>query len=123
MFRITVDPLTSLCAAFTINDERMFRSFISYFWISLINFFPLILAVYVFPPNAPMPLYHRVNIPKIHDAIWLPRRYPKSYSLNLDWQAISTLYFLTKDQVSSLYQIVYFRVTNRFIMLGTYVLG
>ncbi|CAD7079270.1 unnamed protein product [Hermetia illucens] len=75
VFRITVDPLTSLCAAFTINDE-----------------------LYVFPPNAPMPLYHRVNIPKIHDAIWLPRRYPKSYSLNLDWQAISTLYFLTKDQ-------------------------
>lgn len=54
------------------------------------------LAVFIFPPNCPISVYGRKNIPDIYDAVWVPRKVPRNnYS---DWQATSQLIFLTKQQ-------------------------
>ncbi|XP_053961195.1 WD repeat-containing protein 75 [Anastrepha ludens] len=69
------DPISNLVAAFTKYNE-----------------------LYVFQPNVPLPIYQRRNLPPLYGAAWLPRQHPKNRSLNVDWQALSTLYFLTEQQ-------------------------
>ncbi|EDW64200.1 WD repeat-containing protein 75 [Drosophila virilis] len=73
--QLAFDPLTNLIAAITRNDE-----------------------LHVFQPNVPLPVYQRSNLPKMHGLVWLPRRQPKQSSINVDWQAQSTLHMLTHDK-------------------------
>ncbi|EDW03615.1 WD repeat-containing protein 75 [Drosophila grimshawi] len=73
--QLAFDPLTNLIAAITRNDE-----------------------LHVFQPNVPLPVYQRCNLPKLHGLVWLPRRQPKQSSINVDWQAQSTLHMLTHDK-------------------------
>lgn len=73
--QLAFDPLTNLMAVITKNDE-----------------------LHVFQPNVPLPLYQRSNVPKTHGLAWLPRRQPKQSSINVDWQAQSTLLMLTHSQ-------------------------
>ncbi|XP_067622808.1 uncharacterized protein l(2)05287 [Eurosta solidaginis] len=72
---LAFDPISNLVAAFTKYNE-----------------------LYVFHPNVPLSIYERRNLPRLHGAAWLPRRHPKNRSINSDWQAQSTLYFLTEEQ-------------------------
>ncbi|XP_068140161.1 WD repeat-containing protein 75 [Drosophila tropicalis] len=78
--QLAFDPLTNLIAVITKNDE-----------------------LHVFQLNVPLPIYQRSNIPKTSGLVWLPRRQPRQSSINLDWQAQSTLLMLTENQ-----EIVYF---------------
>ncbi|KAH8269389.1 hypothetical protein KR018_011113 [Drosophila ironensis] len=73
--QLAFDPLTNLMAVITRNDE-----------------------LHVFQPNVPLPLYQRSNLPKTHGLAWLPRRQPKQSSINVDWQAQSSLLLLTQSQ-------------------------
>ncbi|KMY91274.1 uncharacterized protein LOC6733035 [Drosophila simulans] len=73
--QLAFDPLTNLMAVITKNDE-----------------------LHVFQPNVPLPLYQRSNLPKTHGLAWLPRRQPRQSSINIDWQAQSTLLMLTHSQ-------------------------
>ncbi|KAH8339448.1 hypothetical protein KR074_011088 [Drosophila pseudoananassae] len=73
--QVAFDPLTNLMAVITRNDE-----------------------LHVFQPNVPLPLYQRSNLPKTYGLAWLPRRQPKQTSINVDWQAQSTLLMLTHSQ-------------------------
>ncbi|KAM8716801.1 hypothetical protein ACLKA7_003639 [Drosophila subpalustris] len=73
--QMAFDPLTNLIAAVTRNNE-----------------------LHVFQPNVPLPVYQRSNLPKLHGLVWLPRRQPKQSSINVDWQAQSTLHMLTDDK-------------------------
>ncbi|XP_017121115.1 WD repeat-containing protein 75 [Drosophila elegans] len=73
--QLAFDPLTNLMAVITKNDE-----------------------LHVFQPNVPLPLYQRSNLPKTYGLAWLPRRQPKQSSINVDWQAQSTLLMLTHSQ-------------------------
>lgn len=54
--------------------------------------------VHVFQPNVPLPLYQRSNLPRTYGLAWLPRRQPKQSSINVDWQAQSSLLMLTHSQ-------------------------
>uniref|UniRef100_A0A1A9WZU9 WD repeat-containing protein 75 second beta-propeller domain-containing protein n=1 Tax=Glossina brevipalpis TaxID=37001 RepID=A0A1A9WZU9_9MUSC len=72
---LTFDPQTNLIAAVTQNRQ-----------------------LHIFQPNISLPVYQRDNIPKLHGIVWIPRRCPKNRSINVDWQAQSTLYFLTETQ-------------------------
>ncbi|XP_043641583.1 WD repeat-containing protein 75 [Drosophila teissieri] len=73
--QLAFDPLTNLMAVITKNDE-----------------------LHVFQPSVPLPLYQRSNLPKTHGLAWLPRRQPRQSSINVDWQAQSTLLMLTHSQ-------------------------
>ncbi|KAH8419441.1 hypothetical protein KR222_011768, partial [Zaprionus bogoriensis] len=73
--QLAFDPLTNLIAVVTRNDE-----------------------LHVFQPNVPLPVYQRYDMPKLHGLVWLPRRQPKNSSINVDWQAQSTLHMLTHDR-------------------------
>nr|XP_014093620.2 WD repeat-containing protein 75 isoform X2 [Bactrocera oleae] len=72
---LAFDPISNLCAAFTKYNE-----------------------LYIFQPNVPLSIYQRRNLPRLYGAAWLPRRHPKNRSVVVDWQALSTLYFLTEEQ-------------------------
>ncbi|XP_073826744.1 WD repeat-containing protein l(2)05287 isoform X2 [Musca autumnalis] len=72
---VSFDAQTNLMSVVTNNDE-----------------------LHIFQPNVPLPIYQRRNMPQLYGMAWIPRRYPKQRSINLDWQAQSTLYFLTEDQ-------------------------
>lgn len=54
--------------------------------------------LYVFLPNTPITLYQHEKLPKIDGMAWIPRKYPKSHSLTIDWQAHTELYFLSSDK-------------------------
>lgn len=54
--------------------------------------------LYVFLPNTPITLYQHKQLPKIDGLAWIPRKYPKSHSLTIDWQAHTQLYFLSSDK-------------------------
>lgn len=54
--------------------------------------------LYVFLPHTPITLYQHKQLPKIDGMAWIPRKYPKSHSLSIDWQAHTELYFLSSDK-------------------------
>lgn len=54
--------------------------------------------LYVFLPNTPITLYHHKKLPKIAGMAWIPRQYPRSHSLTIDWQAHTELYFLSSEK-------------------------
>ncbi|KAH8246505.1 hypothetical protein KR038_006586 [Drosophila bunnanda] len=73
--QLAFDPVTNLMAVITKNDE-----------------------LHVFQPKVPLPLYQRSNLPKTYGLVWLPRKQPKQSSINVDWQAQSSLLMLTHSQ-------------------------
>ncbi|KAH8377198.1 hypothetical protein KR093_004054 [Drosophila rubida] len=85
--QLAFDPLTNLIAAVTRSNE-----------------------LHVFQPNVPLPIYQRSNLPELHGLVWLPRRQPKQSSINVDWQAQSTLHMLTHDK-----EIVYLAMPGQAI--------
>lgn len=54
--------------------------------------------LYVFLPNTPITLYQHKHLPNIDGMAWIPRKYPRSHSLTIDWQAHTELYFLSSDK-------------------------
>lgn len=54
--------------------------------------------LYVFLPNTPITLYQHKQLPKIDGLAWIPRQYPRSHSLTIDWQAHTELYFLSSEK-------------------------
>lgn len=107
---IAFDPITNLIACFTRYDECEYH-----FQMYFLKLKSLLLSVYVFLPNTPIPVYYRKNMPRIEGAIWVPRRYPQSQSLSVNWQAISTLYFITQNQVCM--RLLLFRSFNYYSIL------
>lgn len=73
--KLAVDMHTSLVAIVTKNHE-----------------------LYVFLPNTPISLYQHKQLPKIDGLAWIPRQYPRSHSLTVDWQAHTELFFLSGDK-------------------------
>lgn len=73
--KLTIDPHTSLVAMVSKNHD-----------------------LYVFSPNTPITLYQHKQLPKIDGLAWIPRKYPRSHSLTVDWQAHTELYFLSSDK-------------------------
>lgn len=73
--KLTVDLYTSLVAIVTKSHD-----------------------LYVFLPNTPITLYHHKQLPQIDGLAWIPRKYPKSHSLTIDWQAHTQLYFLSSEK-------------------------
>lgn len=73
--KITVDLYTSLVAIVSKNHD-----------------------LYVFLPNTPITLYQHKQLPKIDGLAWIPRHYPKTHSLTIDWQAQTELYFLSSGK-------------------------
>lgn len=54
--------------------------------------------LYVFLPNTPITLYQHKHLPKIDGLAWIPRQFPRSHSLTIDWQAHTELYFLSSEK-------------------------
>lgn len=73
--KLTVDLYTSLVAIVSKNHD-----------------------LYVFLPNTPITLYQHKQLPKIDGLAWIPRHYPRSHSLTIDWQAHTELYFLSSEK-------------------------
>lgn len=74
--KIAIDPYTSLVAVTTRYND-----------------------LFVFLPNTPIPLYQQKKLPKVAGLAWIPRQYPRTHSLTIDWQAATELYFLSENQV------------------------
>lgn len=74
--KIAIDPYTSLVAVTTRYND-----------------------LFVFLPNTPIPLYQQKSLPNVAGLAWIPRQYPRTHSLTIDWQAATELYFLSENQV------------------------
>lgn len=74
--KVAIDPYTSLLAVTTRYND-----------------------LFVFLPNTPIPLYQQKKLPKVAGLAWIPRQYPRTHSLTIDWQAATELYFLSENQV------------------------
>lgn len=76
--------------------------------------------MYIFQPNVPLSIYQRRNLPRLYGAAWLPRRHPKNRSVVVDWQALSTLYFLTEEQVNTETEIFIILVDHIYLHMFIY---
>lgn len=92
--KLTVDLYTSLVAIVTKSHD-----------------------LYVFLPNTPITLYQHKQLPKIDGLAWIPRKYPKSHSLTVDWQAHTQLYFLSSEKQVILFPSIYINVFEKFLAI------